>query len=211
VADTLFSVGEAVRQMMYFPIDGLISADEKGFVPGASLVVRSQGNVTGFAMPVQKIFQQLDRDLPVSDILTMDQLIGTQTLDASFDATLLIVFALVSLLLAAVGLFGVVSYLATQRTTEIGVRIALGAQRRQVLALMLRDGLQPALIGLALGLGTGAGVTRMIQSMLYQTQPLDPEIFGLAALTLIVVAAAACVIPAWRAARMDPAAALRMQ
>jgi ABC-type antimicrobial peptide transport system permease subunit len=141
----------------------------------------------------------------------MDQLIGTQTLDASFDATLLIVFALVSLLLAAVGLFGVVSYLATQRTTEIGVRIALGAQRRQVLALMLRDGLQPALIGLALGLGTGAGVTRMIQSMLYHTQPLDPEIFGLAALTLIVVAAAACVIPAWRAARMDPAAALRMQ
>jgi predicted permease len=211
VGDTLFSVGEAVRPMIYYPIDALTGSDQKGFAPGASLVVRSQGNVTGFALPVQKIFQQLDRDLPVSDILTMDQVIGTQTLDASFDATLLLVFALVSLLLAAVGLFGVVSYVVTQRTTEIGVRIALGAQRRQVLALMLRDGLQPALIGLALGLGTGVGVTRMIQSMLYQTQPLDPEIFGLAAVTLIVVAAAACVIPAWRAARMDPVAALRMQ
>lgn len=124
---------------------------------------------------------------------------------------MLLIFALVSLLLAAVGLFGVISYLAAQRTTEIGVRIALGAQRSQVLTLMLRDGMQPALIGLALGLATTAAVTRMIQSMLYETQPLDLEIFGLAALTLIAVAAAACLIPAWRAARLDPVTALRTE
>lgn len=211
VGDSLYSVGEQVRPMMYFPLYALTSENPKDFYPSAALVVRSGQDVTQFALPVQKIFQSLDRDLAVSDILTMDQVIGAQTIDASFDATLLLIFALVSLLLAAVGLFGVISYIVAQRTTEIGVRIALGAQRSQVLTLILRDGLRPALIGLALGLLTSAAVTRLIQSMLYETQPLDPEIFSLVALTLIVVAAAACVIPAWRAAHLDPVAALRME
>jgi ABC-type antimicrobial peptide transport system permease subunit len=197
--------------MMYFPLDTLISSGPKDFIGSASLVVRSQQDVTRLALPVQKIIQQLDPDLPVSDILTMDQLIGTQTLDASFNATLLLIFALVSLLLAAVGLFGVISYLAAQRTTEIGVRIALGAQRSQVLMLILRDGLRPALIGLVLGLASSAALTRLIQSMLYETQPLDVEIFGLVAVILFLVAAAACMIPAWRASRLNPVAALRME
>ena len=211
VGDTLFSIGEQTRPMMYFPIYTLNSKDAKDFSESAALVVRSGQHVTQLALPVQKIFQSLDRDLAVSDILTMDQVIGVQTLDASFDAGLLLIFALVSLVLAAVGLFGVVSYLAAQRTTEIGVRIALGAQRNQVLTLILRDGLRPALIGLAVGLATSAAVTRLIQSMLYQTRPLDPEIFSVVALTLLVVAVAACVIPAWRAAQLDPVAALRME
>jgi predicted permease len=211
VGDTLFSIGEQARPMIYFPLYTLVSESPKDFVAGAVLVVRSGQDVTGFALPVQKMFQSLDRDSAVSDILTMDQVMGAQTLDASFDATLLLIFALVSLLLAGVGLFGVISYLAAQRTTEIGVRIALGAQRNQVLTLILGDGLRPALIGLAIGLAASAGMTRLIQSMLYETQPLDPEIFSLVALTLIVVAAAACVIPAWRAAQLDPVAALRME
>jgi ABC-type antimicrobial peptide transport system permease subunit len=211
VGDTLDEVGEPAKPMVYFPIYALNSKKPNDFLRGAALVVRSAEDVTRFALPVQKIVQQLDKDLPVSDVLTMDQLIGTQTLDAGFNATLVLVFALVSLLLAAVGLFGVISYVAAQRTTEIGVRIALGAQRSQVLALVLRDGVQPALIGLALGLATSAAVTRLIQSMLYQTRPLDLEIFSLVALTLLAVAAAACIIPAWRAAQLDPVAALRME
>jgi predicted permease len=211
VADTLYSPGERAEPMMYFPMYTLTSSDPRDFMAGAVLVVGSSQEVTHFALPVQKIFQQLDRDLPVSDILTIDQVIGTQTLDASFNATLLLIFALVSLLLAAVGLFGVLSYLAAQRTTEIGVRIALGAQRSQVLTLMLRDGLRPALIGLVLGVATSAGVTRLIQSMLYETRPLDPEIFGLVSLILVLVAVAACIVPAWRAARLDPVTALRME
>jgi predicted permease len=211
VGDTLYSIGEQTRPMMYFPIYALNSKDPKDFSEGAALVVRSGQDVTQLALPVQKIFQSLDRDLAVSDILTMDQVVGVQTLDASFNASLLLIFALVSLVLAAVGLFGVVSYLAAQRTTEIGVRIALGAQRNQVLTLILRDGLRPALIGLTVGLATSAAVTQLIQSMLYQTRPLDPEIFSVVALTLLVVAIAACVIPAWRAAQLDPVAALRME
>jgi putative ABC transport system permease protein len=211
VGDTLFSVGEDPQPMMYFPLYALTSKDAKDFIAGAALIVRSGQDVARFALPVQKIFQSLDRDLPVSHILTLDQVIGKGTLDASFDATLLLIFALVSLLLAAVGLYGVISYLATQRTTEIGVRMALGAQRNQVLTLILRDGMQPALIGLALGLVASAGVTRWIQSLLYQTHPLDPEIFSLVALTLVAVAGAACFIPAWRAAQIDPIAALRTE
>jgi predicted permease len=209
VGDTLSLVGEQARPMIYVPVYTLISEHPKDFHASEVLVVRSGQDVTRFALPVQKIFQSLDRDLAISDILTMDQVVGAQTLDASFNATLLLIFALVSLLMAAVGLFGVISYIAAQRTTEIGVRIALGAQRNQVLTLILRDGLRPAFIGLALGLAASAGVTRLIQSMLYQTQPLDPEIFSLVALMLIVVAAAACVIPAWRAAQLDPVAALK--
>jgi predicted permease len=213
VGDTPSSLGDPVAPMTYFPIYTLFSPrpSRKDFMADASLVVRSQGDVTPFALPVQKIFQHMDRDLPVSDILTMDQVIGKQTVDASFNATLLLIFAVVSLVLAAVGLFGVVAYLAAQRTTEIGVRIVLGAQRSQVLTLVLRDGLRPALLGLVLGLAASAGVTRWIQSMLYETHPLDPEIFGLVSLTLMVVAAAACILPAWRAARLDPVSALRME
>ena len=109
------------------------------------------------------------------------------------------------------GLFGVISYIAAQRTTEIGVRIALGAQCNQVLTLILRDGLRPAFIGLVLGHIASAAVTQWIQSMLYQTQPLDPEVFGVVALMLVVVSAAACMIPAWRAAQLDPVSALRME
>ncbi|HET7346254.1 MAG TPA: ABC transporter permease, partial [Acidobacteriaceae bacterium] len=211
VGDTLDEVGEPAKPMTYFPIYALNSPKPTDFLSSAALVVRSTGDVTRFALPVQKIFQQLDRDLPVSDLLTMDQLIGHETADASFDAALLLIFAAVSLLLAAVGLFGVISYVAAQRTTEIGVRIALGAQRTQVVALILRDGVQPALIGLALGLVISAAAARLIQSMLYQTQPLDLEIFSLVALTLLTVAAAACILPAWRAAQLDPVVALRME
>jgi predicted permease len=203
--DTLFQVTEPAGPAVYFALD---AAEDMN---GATLVVRSSGDVTQYALPVQKIVQQLDRDLPVSDILTMDQVIGQNTVDASFNATLLLIFAASSLLLAAVGLFGVLSYIATQRTTEIGIRIALGAQRGQVAGLMLFDGLRPALYGLVLGLGASAAVTRLLQSMLYRTQALDPEVFIVVILILVIVAAAACLLPAWRASRLDPMQALRTE
>jgi ABC-type antimicrobial peptide transport system permease subunit len=163
------------------------------------------------ALPVQHIVAQLDPNLPVADILSYDQVVGKSTAEASFDAVLLGVFAALSLLLAAVGLFGVLSYIAAQRTGEIGVRIALGAQREHVLRLMLADGLRPAIIGLVLGLIASAGVTRLIQSLLYGTQPLDPIVFGLVSVALLAVAAVACLVPAWRASRLDPLEALRTE
>jgi ABC-type lipoprotein release transport system permease subunit len=105
----------------------------------------------------------------------------------------------------------VLSYVVAQRTTEIGIRIALGSQRGQVTRLMLFDGLRPALYGLVLGLVASAGLTRLLESMLYQTQTLDPAVFVLVSLALFLVAAAACLIPAWRASRLDPMVALRSE
>ena len=129
---------------------------------------------TALGIPIQKTIAGIDSNLPVSDILTMQQVLGKSIANSSFEASLLGAFAALSLLLAAVGLFGVLSYLVAQRTGEIGIRIALGAQREQVLRLMLVDGLRPAVIGLAIGLSLSAVVTREIQSLLYGTRPLDP-------------------------------------
>jgi ABC-type lipoprotein release transport system permease subunit len=103
----------------------------------------------------------------------------------------------------------VLSYVVTQRTGEIGIRIALGAQREQVLRKILVDGLRPAMLGLSLGLLTSAAVVRLISSILYETAPLDPAVFAAVAGTLLLVAAIACVLPAWRASRLDPLQALR--
>jgi putative ABC transport system permease protein len=205
VGDTRYSAGEAILPVMYFALD---AADDTN---DAALVVRSGRDVTQFALPIQRIVAQMDRDLPVSNILTMDQVVGRNTRDASFDATLLVVFAGLSLLLAAVGLFGVLSYIVAQRTSEIGIRIALGARRGQVLRKVLLDGLRPALLGLAFGLVASVGAVRLIQSMLYGTQPLDPAVFAAVSATLLLVSGVACIVPAWRASRLDPMQALRTE
>jgi putative ABC transport system permease protein len=177
----------------------------------ATLVIRSNHNVEQLALPVQRIVQGLDRDLPVSDVLTMDQLLGKNTADASFNTTLILGFAILSLALAAAGIFGVLSYLVAQRTSELGIRMALGAQRKWILAHVLLDGMKPAVVGLAFGLAASAAVVRLIRSMLYETRPLDPSVFVAVAITLMLVATLACIIPAWRASRLDPMQALRME
>ncbi len=205
VGDTLTSPGEPIKPMMYFPLLG-----EEG-ARWAALVVRSDRDVMAQALPIQQIVAGMDRDLPVADILTMDQVIGKNTLDESFDATLLAVFAGLSLVLAGVGLFGVLSYIVAQRTSEIGIRIALGAQREQVLRKVLVDGLRPAMTGLVLGLVASIAAAKEIASMLYGTRALDPAVFGGVSLTLLAVAAAACAVPAWRASRLDPMTALRRE
>jgi predicted permease len=204
VRDTRYDIGEAPKEIKYFSL-------QEGTQNYGTLVIRSSRDVETLALPVQRVIQGLDRDLPVSDVLTMNQLLGKTTLDQSFNTTLLVGFATISLLLAAVGLFGVLSYMASQRTGEIGIRLALGAPRKQVLRKMLADGLRPAVIGLAFGLAASAEASRLMRDMLYETQPLDPWVFAAVSATLIAVAALACIIPAWRASRIDPAQTLRTE
>ncbi len=206
VSDTLYQVGQPSKATMYFPIlDG--ETDGLGF----TLALRTASDPLAFSLPVQKTIAELDPQLPVSDVLTLQQIIQRSIGNARLGAGLVLAFAVLSLMLASVGLYGVLSYLTIQRTGEIGVRMALGAQRRQVLRLMLGDGLRPALYGLVLGLAASAGAVRLIQSMLYGTRPLDPAIFAAVAATLLLVAALACLIPAWRASQIDPMQALRTE
>jgi len=173
--------------------------------------VRSPRDPNGLALPVQKLVAQMDPDLPVSDVLTMEELIGGSTINASFTASVVLAFAVLSMLLAAVGLYGVLSYLATQRKNEIGVRVALGADRGDIMRLMLIDGLRPAGVGLVAGLGVGALAASLIRSMLYGVPPLDSGVFLGVTLLLTLVAGAACLFPAWHASQMDPMEALRQE
>jgi predicted permease len=204
VGNTRDEVSHDPFPVIYYP---LLSGDQRS----VALTLRSRRDTSGIALSVQKAIAALDPELPVSRVLTMEQVLGESTLDARFDATLLLAFAVLSLLLAMVGLFGVLSFMAAQRRTEIGIRIALGAQREEILRLMLGDGLRPALWGLALGLAASLGLTRLIASLLFGTQPLDPLVYALVSGLLLAVAAVACLLPAWRAAQVDPMVALRME
>jgi predicted permease len=204
VGGTRGVIGEKPLPMMYFPLAA-------GVETVGTLVIRSSHDVEQYALPVERIVAAMDSDLPVSDVLTMDQLLGKQTLDQSFNATLLTAFATLSLLLAAVGLFGVMSYIAGQRTTEIGIRIALGADRVHVMRKMLMDGMGPAVLGLIVGLAASLEVGRWMRDLLYEIHPLDPAVFVAVAVVLLAVAAFACFIPARRASRLDPMQALRAE
>jgi predicted permease len=205
VGDTIHQVGKPTMETIYFP------AFAGNSFQGGMVAIHTATDPLSFSVPVQRQFAALDAELPVSDVLTLQQILGDSVTDASFSATLVMVFAILSLTLASVGLYGVLSYLMTQRTTEIGIRIALGAQRDHVLRLMLFDGLRPALFGLALGLAASAAVTRMLQSMLFAVKPFDPTVYIAVASTLLLVATLACIFPAWRASQLDPMQALRAE
>jgi predicted permease len=206
VGDTSYSVTEPLKATMYFPIlSGIPDRTSE-----AAIVVRTEGDPLALSIPVQRRVSALDPALPVYDILTMQQILGKATASQSFSATLLLAFAVLSLLLAAIGLYGVLSYLVSQRVTEIGIRIALGAQRSEVLRLVLFDGLTPVLFGLLIGLAGGATAARFIKTILYGTSPLDPIVFATMVGTLLLTAIVACALPALRASRIEPMQALRI-
>jgi predicted permease len=205
VADTRYLVGQPDKLTLYFPV---LSGDS---ITGMALAVRTADDPLSISIPVQKLIAELDPQLPVSHVLTMQQIIEQSLGSATLGASLVLGFAVMSLILASVGLYGVLSYLTIQRTGEIGIRMALGAQRGEVVRLMLGDGLRPAFYGLVLGLAASVGAVRLIQSMLYGTKPLDPMIFASVAASLLIVAALACLVPAWRASRIDPMQALRTE
>lgn len=207
VGNALYQVGHPGKPTLYFSVLQMGT----GLGGAFTLAIRTASDPLAMSVPAQKVIAQLDPQLPVSDVQTMRQMLSQSLENQSLSASLVLAFALLSLLLASVGLYGVLSYLTTQRTSEIGVRLALGSSREAVVRLMVNTGLRPALYGLAIGLAVGVAAARLIESMLYGTQPLDPLVFAVVAALLMTVAALACLIPAWRASRIDPMEALRSE
>ena len=204
VGDVLSNLNQPAEPTMYLPINS-------GRFSYGSLVVRSDHGVTTLAVPIEKEIAAMDPNLAVSDVLTMEQRVGKSTATAEFDALLVLVFAALGLILAAVGLYGLLSYLVTERTNEIGIRMALGAQRSELMRIMFVDGLRPSAVGLGLGLFAGGVCAQLIRSLLFGVQPLEWRVFAAVALVVFVISAGACTYPVWRAAHVDPMTALRCE
>jgi len=213
---TIVGVVADVRQMgadapvkaeMYKPYK---QAATQFFAP-RDLVIRTSVSPTSLSSAVVAKVHEVDPDQPVSNIRTMEQVLGEEIQLRKTGSTLLAFFAALAMLLAALGIYGVLSYFVTQRTPEFGVRMALGAQTGDILRLVLKRGMGLALAGVAIGLAASFVLTRLMASLLFEVSASDPATFGLIAVVLAGVAFLSCYIPARRAAKVDPMAALRYE
>ncbi len=177
----------------------------------ATLVVRADGDPAALTSSVRSAISEVTHDAPVTRVKTMAQVVDDSMASSKFNMILMTIFAGVALVMAAIGLYGVIAYSVSQQTHEIGIRMALGASRSSVLSLVLRNGMSLALVGVALGVAAALGLTRLITSLLYGVSPTDPMTFGVIALLLTGVALVACFVPALRATRVDPMVALRYE
>jgi predicted permease len=181
------------------------------FVKRLHLLVRTAGDPRGAMLPVLQVLQQLSPNLPPPRILTLNQFMDESVQGTAGPAQLVGIFGLLALVLAMVGVYGVMSYSVSQRTHELGIRIALGARRNQILKLALRRGAVISLIGIAIGLAAALALSRVLAGFLYGVKGVDPIAFGVASLGLVLFALAACYIPARRATKVDPMVALRYE
>jgi putative ABC transport system permease protein len=178
---------------------------------GTVVVVRSNLSVAAVAEAIRRDAHAIDKDLPVTDIGTIPELVDATLAQPRFQTLLLGLFSAVALTLAAVGIYGVISYSVIQRTHEIGIRMSLGAQPVQVLRLVMGQGIKLALAGIAVGAAAAFSLTRLMMSLLFGVSSADPLTFTGVAILLVAVALAACYVPARRAMRVDPMTALRYE
>ena len=189
--------------MIYVPLS------QNPFSQGVSFAMRAESNPLDLASAVRGQIMAIDREQPVEQVSSLDQLLADQFAPSRFQTGLMSAFALVALLLSVIGIYGVNAYAVAQRTNEIGVRLALGATRMDVVRDVLAQGMRPTAIGILIGLAGARGLASWLKSVLVGTATLDPIAFLGAALLLAIVAATACYIPARKATRIDPAIALR--
>jgi putative ABC transport system permease protein len=176
-----------------------------------SLIVRTMGDPQNLVAAVRAEVQAIDPAQPVYDIQTMEKLVAQSIAPRRFAMFLLGIFAGVALLLGTIGIYGVISYVVSKRTHEIGIRMALGARHRDVLRMVIQQGMKLALLGIGLGLAGAVALTRMLQALLFEVKPFEPQTFLLTTFILISVAFLACWLPARRAARVAPMDALRYE
>ena len=194
----------AVNSEIYFPIS-------QQPIPSSYIAVRTRGNQPGVANLVQRQIWSIDKNQPVTSVRTLEQVVGLSMQTQRFNAAALGWFAAIALLLAGVGIYGMISYVVSHQTREIGIRMALGGQTSDVLRMVLSNGLTLALIGIAIGLAASFATTRVMKTMLYGVQATDPISFALTPLLLLATALLACYVPARRAAKVDPMVALRYE
>jgi len=200
--------GEGVMYVPQAQVTNGITELANGLIPLA-WVVRTAGDPLAFRRAVEREMRAVDATIPVGRLRTMDQIVSGSLARQNFNTLLLTLFAAIAMLLAAIGIYGLIAYTVEQRTQEIGIRVALGAARGQVLRMIVLDGAKLAAIGVAAGLAVAFGVTRLLASLLYGVKAADPLTFAGAAVAIGVVALAASYIPALRAAAVDPIRALR--
>jgi putative ABC transport system permease protein len=220
-----FEIVGVVEHVKHYGVDGEIPVDNQFYVPFShipkeildrvtsrmSLLVRTQADPASLAEPVRQQVLATDKDQPVFNVQPMEQVVSASIAPRRFTMLLMTIFAAVALVLATVGIYGVMSYSVTQRTHEIGIRMALGAHAADILRLVVKQGLLLALIGVVIGL-TGAFIlTRVMSSLLFGVDAADLKTFAAISLMLTLVAAVASYIPARRATKVDPMIALRYE
>jgi putative ABC transport system permease protein len=176
-----------------------------------TLAIRTDGDPTAMIPAIKNQIWSVDRKVPMFEIATMEQVLRDSTSERRFQSSLMSIFAVVALLLASVGLYGVLASLVTQRTQEIGIRMALGAQRRDVLGLVLREGARMVLLGVGIGLATGLALSRYLESLFFGVSPANAITYLEVGILMLVIALIACFLPAWRALRVNPMISLRYE
>jgi putative ABC transport system permease protein len=194
----------AIEPVVYWPHPELVYS-------GMTVMLRTRGDASALASAARNVIHTLDPQQPIGEVNTMAALLSTSVARARFSASLLTVFSFVALVMAAVGIYGVMSYSVLQRTHEIGVRMALGAQRFDVLKLMVRKGIVLGIVGVAAGLAASFALTRLISTLLFEVTATDTATFVGVSIGLFLVTLAACYLPARRATRVDPLKALRYE
>jgi putative ABC transport system permease protein len=199
---------EPVKAEMYFPYEQI--KDQPWYTP-RDLIIRTSGDTSSLVGAVRQVIREVDPDQPVSNIATMAEVLGTEAAQRRMGMIMLVGFAALALLLASLGIYGVLAYFVTLHTSEIGVRQALGATPRNILFMVLRKGMGLTLAGVVIGLGFSFVLTRLMRSLLFGVKASDPLTFVTVPLVLGLVALFACLIPARRATRIDPLVALRYE
>jgi putative ABC transport system permease protein len=202
---------ERVQTQLYLPFNQAPNDVLPFFVPRMNLIIRTTGDRANVTAAVRREVQALDPNQPVYNVSTMEQTLNQSLATQRLSMTLLAVLASLALILAAVGIYGVMSYTVTQRTHEIGIRMAIGAQPSEMFRMVIGQGMMLALIGVALGLVGAFGLTRLMTTMLFGVAPTDPATFVIIAGLLIGIALVACYVPGRRATKVDPLVALRYE